>query len=58
MNSGVRRLDVRGWTLCYHLWHPRVSRDELAVNNELLARAIRKKSVHCKQGLDRHLTAV
>jgi glycosyltransferase involved in cell wall biosynthesis len=58
MNSDVRRLDVRGWALCYHLWHPPVSRDELAVNNELLAQAIREKSVRCEQGLDRHLTAV
>jgi GT2 family glycosyltransferase len=57
MNSGVRRLDVRGWALCYHLWHSRVSRDELAVNNELLAKAIREKSVRCEQGLDRHPTA-
>ena len=57
MNSGVRRLDVRGWALCYHLWHPPVSRNELAVNDELLAKAIREKSIRCKQGLDRHLTA-
>jgi len=58
MNSGVRRLDVRGWALCYHLWHPPVSRDEVAVNNELLARAVHEKSVRCEQGLDRHLAAV
>ena len=54
MNSGVRRLDVRGWALCYHLWHPPVSRNELAVNDELLAGAIREKSARCEQGLDRH----
>lgn len=54
MNSGVRRLDVRGWALCYHLWHLPVSRDELPVNDELLAKAIREKSVRCEQGLDRH----
>ena len=29
MNSGVRRLDVRGWALCYHLWHPPASRGHL-----------------------------
>ena len=57
MNSGVRRLDVRGWALCYHLWHPPVSRDNLVINDELLAKAIREKSVRCEQGLDRHLTA-
>ena len=21
MNTGARRLDVRGWAICYHLWH-------------------------------------
>jgi glycosyltransferase involved in cell wall biosynthesis len=55
MNSGVRRLDVRGRALCYHLWHPPVSRDELVVNDELLAKAIREKSTRCELGLDRHL---
>jgi glycosyltransferase involved in cell wall biosynthesis len=57
-NSGVRRLDLRGRALCYHLWHPPVSRDELASNDELLAKAILEKHTRCEQGLDRHLTAV
>jgi glycosyltransferase involved in cell wall biosynthesis len=57
MNSGVRRRDVRGWALCYHLWHPSVSRGELAANDELLARAVGEKHVRCEQGLNRHLTA-
>ena len=55
-NSGVRRLDLRGRALCYHLWHPPVSRDELACNDELLAKAILEKHTRCEQGLDRHLT--
>jgi glycosyltransferase involved in cell wall biosynthesis len=57
-NSGVRRLDVRGRALCYHLWHPPVSRAELAGNDELLAKAILEKHTHCEWGLDRHLSAV
>jgi len=57
-NIGVRRLDVRGRALCYHLWHPPVSRAELASNDELLAMAILKKHTRCEQGLSRHLTAV
>ena len=56
VNSGVRRLDVRGRALCFHLWHPPVSRAELAGNDELLAKAILEKHTHCEQGLDRHLT--
>jgi glycosyltransferase involved in cell wall biosynthesis len=53
MNSGVRRLDVRSQALCYHLWHPPVSRAELAGNDELLARAILGNHTRCEQGLDR-----
>ena len=56
VNSGVRRLDVRGRALCYHLWHPPASRAELAGNDELLAKAILEKHTHCEQGLDRRLT--
>jgi glycosyltransferase involved in cell wall biosynthesis len=57
MNSGVRRLDVRGRALCFHLWHPPVSRAELASNDELLAKTILEKHTRCEQGLDRHLKA-
>ncbi|HXR48094.1 MAG TPA: glycosyltransferase family 2 protein [Candidatus Limnocylindrales bacterium] len=53
-NSGVRRLDVRGRALCYHLWHPPVSRAELAGNDEILARAILEKHTRCERGLDQH----
>lgn len=54
MNSGVRRLDLRGRALCFHLWHPPVSRVELASNDELLAKAILEKHTRCEQGLDRY----
>jgi glycosyltransferase involved in cell wall biosynthesis len=54
VNSGVRRLDVRGRALCFHLWHPPVSRAELAGNDELLAKAILEKHTHCEHGLDSH----
>jgi glycosyltransferase involved in cell wall biosynthesis len=54
MNSGVRRLDVRGWALCYHLWHPLVSRAGLPLNDNLLAQAIAAKSKRCAAGLDHH----
>ena len=54
MNSGLRRLDVRGWALCYHLWHSPVSRGELAANDELLERAVQEKAIHCASGLNQH----
>lgn len=57
MNSGVRRLDVRGWALCYHLWHPPASRGNLEANDGLLAQAQREGGKRCAQGLDQHLPA-
>jgi glycosyltransferase involved in cell wall biosynthesis len=54
MNSGVRRLDVRGWALCYHLWHPPAKRG--ALNDQILEKAAEKKSTRCELGLDRHLS--
>ena len=55
MNTGVRRLDVRGWALCYHLWHPPASRDNLNVNDGLLAETQREGATRCERGLDQHL---
>jgi glycosyltransferase involved in cell wall biosynthesis len=51
MNAGVQRLDVRGWALCYHLWHPPANRENLAANDQLLAAAIAQKTIWCDQGL-------
>ena len=52
MNSGVRRVDVRGRALCYHLWHPPADRTGLAANDELLAAAVEQSRQRCEQGLD------
>jgi glycosyltransferase involved in cell wall biosynthesis len=52
MNSGIRRLDVRGWALCYHLWHPPASRAELAANDGLLEKAVRDRIARCEKGLE------
>ena len=57
MNAGVRRLDARGWALCYHLWHPPASRANLSANDELLAKARQDRVTRCRQGLDTHLTS-
>ena len=55
MNAGVRRRDVRGRALCYHLWHPPASRAGLQTNDELLAQALEQKSRRCEKGLHQHL---
>jgi glycosyltransferase involved in cell wall biosynthesis len=55
MNSGIRRLDVRGHALCYHLWHPLLDRSNLAANQKILDDTARYRSTSCKQGLSAHL---
>lgn len=55
MNSGVRRLDVRGRALCYHLWHPPASRAGLPGNDELLEKSKRERALRCTEGLEQHL---
>ena len=57
MNQGVRRLDVRGQALCYHLWHPPASRAGLGANDDLLARAQADKATRCERGLNQYLPA-
>jgi glycosyltransferase involved in cell wall biosynthesis len=53
LNQGVKRLDVRGWALCYHLWHPPASRAGLPANDQLLASASAAKV--CERGLNQYL---
>jgi glycosyltransferase involved in cell wall biosynthesis len=55
MNSGVRRLDVRGWLLCYHLWHPSASRTGLPANDQLLETTQAAAARTCELGLNQHL---
>ena len=55
--AGVRRLDARGWALCYHLWHPPANRAGLPANDQLLAAALAAKSAWCDNGLDQHLAS-
>jgi glycosyltransferase involved in cell wall biosynthesis len=55
MNNGLVRLDVRGWALCYHLWHTPVSRADLSANDRLLAEAAAAQSRACALGLSQHL---
>ncbi len=55
MNAGVKRLDVRGWAICYHLWHPPASRAALANNDQLLATAQASGASVCESGLNQHL---
>jgi glycosyltransferase involved in cell wall biosynthesis len=55
MNLGIQRLDVRGWALCFHLWHAPANRTSLALNDELLARAQQTRTTRCEAGLSQYL---
>jgi glycosyltransferase involved in cell wall biosynthesis len=55
MNQGARRLDARGWALCYHLWHLPASREGLPANDELLAEAQQRRATSCANGLQQYL---
>jgi len=57
MNLGVQRLDVRGWALCFHLWHAPASRTSVPANDELLAQAQCSRATRCAAGLDQYLPA-
>ena len=56
MNCQVERVDVRGWALCFHLWHSPAPRSSLDSNDELLAQAQRAATTRCATGLDQYLT--
>ncbi len=55
MNAGTQRLDVRGWAICYHLWHPPASRATLPANDQLLQDALAQRAAWCESGLSAHL---
>jgi glycosyltransferase involved in cell wall biosynthesis len=57
MNSGIKRVDVRGWVLSYHLWHPPASRSGLPANDQLLDQARSSGATECGIGLREHLPA-
>jgi hypothetical protein len=54
MNNGVLRLDVRGWALCYHLWHAPLDRSKVPANDQLLAEAVAEGRRTCRVGLSQH----
>jgi glycosyltransferase involved in cell wall biosynthesis len=54
INNGVLRMDVRGWALCYHLWHPPLDRTKLPANDQLLASAVAEGRQSCNLGLSQH----
>lgn len=57
INNGVLRRDVRGWAICYHLWHAPISRAKVPANEQLLADALRERRKSCRLGLSQHTSS-
>jgi hypothetical protein len=56
INSGGLRRDLRGWALCYHLWHPPASRSGVEANDQLLSATVASRAKRCVLGLNQYLT--
>jgi glycosyltransferase involved in cell wall biosynthesis len=56
LKAGVRRMEVRGWALCYHLWHMPASRPSQATEKHLKEAMMSGKTA-CEKGLDQYLAA-
>jgi glycosyltransferase involved in cell wall biosynthesis len=56
LRNGYPRLDVRGWALCYHLWHMPAAHNTHSADNQLRAAAADGRSA-CLKGLDQYLAA-
>ena len=50
-NYGLKRKEHTFMAICYHLWHPKPSRDSLKRNDELLRHAINSKAYFCSNGI-------
>ncbi len=55
LNSGIKRKNIKFAAITYHLWHPVLSRQQLATNDSLLEKTIAEKSVWCKMGIHQYL---
>jgi len=55
---GLRRKDIKGRAVCYHLYHASHGRESLERNTARLEEAVKKGGHRCEKGIDAHLTRV
>jgi glycosyltransferase involved in cell wall biosynthesis len=55
LNSGIKRKNIKFAAVTYHLWHPVLSRQQLATNDALLEKTIAERSVYCSTGISQYL---
>jgi glycosyltransferase involved in cell wall biosynthesis len=54
-NNGIKRQNLRFHAIAYHLYHPIHSRQNLTINDAILANTCNKHLTWCKNGLAQHL---
>lgn len=54
INSGKRRLFIKFGGICFHLFHPIVSRDMEDLNEQILSEAIKNKVITATKGINDH----
>jgi len=54
MNNSVLRMEVRGWALCYHLWHTPLERSKVPAKDQMLAEEVAEGRQTCRVGLSQH----
>jgi glycosyltransferase involved in cell wall biosynthesis len=54
INSGKKRLFIKFGGICYHLFHPVVSREMEVLNDQILSDAIKNKSIIASKGISAH----
>ncbi len=54
MHNGVKRKNVKFSAIIFHLYHKTQSQDQLVVNDELVKRTIKSKSIRASIGIEEH----
>lgn len=51
MHAGIKRINFKGVSICYHLYHPEADRSQLLENDNLLNEVITTKAIKAQKGL-------
>ncbi len=52
MHAGIKRINFKGVSICYHLFHPEADRSQLLENDNVLKEVINTKAIKAQKGLN------
>ena len=55
INIGLQKHKIKCLAVCYHLYHPILSKEGLNINNTILADTISENKVSCKNGINKYV---